>query len=137
MSCNASRRPWVAAHLGFVRAAFNNISALKQGDSPAESVRNPLRIFQTTSVDTFDELFAQLEKQLLTAEIQRAVDPSFVQGLNSTGASVLANEMKSVNFALNFAAEACRNLAQTGEWDGVPQATPGPGLKSSRISGTF
>ena len=63
---------------------LENISSLKHGALPADTVKKLLQIFQTTRLDDFNELFANMLKQLTNAEIQAAlhlmhkVSPSLV-----------------------------------------------------------
>jgi len=60
------------------KSIFENISPLKHGALPADAVKKLLQAFQTTSVDDFNELFANMLKQLTNAEIQAASTPSYV-----------------------------------------------------------
>ena len=107
------------------KAIFNNLEALKQGLLPPDSTRNLLRIFQTTSVTRFNEQFEQMEKQLMAAEIQRSVDPTFIVAPTGASQSDMGNNMKTINYIHGFAQVAYRNLVQQGEWDAVLQSVPG------------
>ena len=107
------------------KSIFENISSLKHGALPADSVKKLLQVFQTTSVDDFNELFANMLKQLTNAEIQAAINPSYVFTLNAQGASVLGNDMKSVKFTLEYADKAYHNFVREGKWDACLQKPPG------------
>ena len=108
------------------RSIFNNIESLRKGnDLPLESTRNLLRVFQSTSVDSFNSIFEDMEKQLINTEIQTAVNPDYVLYLTSIGGSVLTNDSSSIQRVLQTAEVAYRNLLQKGEWDKVMQKPPG------------
>ena len=107
------------------KSVFENISSLKHGALPADAVKKLLQVFQTTSVDDFNELFANMLKQLTNAEIQTAINPSYVITLNAQGAAVLGNDMKSVKFTLEYADKAYHNFICEGKWDACLQKPPG------------
>jgi hypothetical protein len=92
------------------KSIFENISSLKHGALPADAVKKLLQVFQTTSVDDFSELFANMLKQLTNAEIQAVINPSYVLTLNAQGASVLGNDMKSIKSTIEYADKAYHNF---------------------------
>lgn len=120
------------------RSIFNNIDSLRKGnDLPMDSTQNLLKVFQTTSVETFNDLFDSMEKQLINTEIQMAVDPNYVLYLTSIGGNVLKNDLRSVMRVLETAEVAYRNLLQKGDWDKVMQQTPGKAAFFQGQTGVF
>ena len=105
------------------RALYDNMSSLKHGTLPEDSVKNLLHVFQTTSVSSFNDLFATMEKERLNNEVRASIDHLFAK--QPTGAIVLGNDMKSVDFILKYAERVYRTFVQKGTWDEVMQRPPG------------
>ena len=118
------------------KSLFNNIAALRKGELPPDSARNLLKVFQTTSVDIFNNMFTQLEQQLAAIDIQITINPANLNLLKATGAIVLLNDMPTIKYILTYAQLAYRNLVQSGDWDSVLQKPAG---KSAFVAqpGTF
>ena len=63
------KRTYIGEVISKVKSIFKNISSLKHCTLPADAVKKLLQVFLTTSVDDFNELFANMLKQLANAEI--------------------------------------------------------------------
>jgi hypothetical protein len=106
-------------------AVFDNISSLGNGDLPDDSTKKLLRIFQSTSVPSFNDLFQKQEQELFDADLKMALNPGYLNSIKLTGATVLTNDMASVKFILAYAEKAYRNYVRNGEWDKCLQKPPG------------
>ena len=104
-------------------AIFDNIDTLRNGVLPPNLVENLLIVFQSTSVPKFNSYFERFQNQLIDAEIQTAIDPSYQ--FHGQGSVRLGNNMKSVKHILSYAETHYRNLLRKGEWDECLQKKPG------------
>lgn len=106
-------------------AVFDNISSLGNGELPDESTKKLLRIFQSTSVPAFNDLFQKQEQELFDVDLKVSLNPGYLKAIKSTGITVLTNDMASVKFILAYAEKAYRNYVRSGEWDKCLQKPPG------------
>ena len=67
-------------------------------------------------MDAFNELFANMLKQLTNVEIQAAINLIYVLTLNAQGALVLGNDMKSIKYIIEYADKAYHNFVCEGKW---------------------
>ena len=114
---------------------FDNIFALNKGILPVNSVRHLLQVLQTTSVDDFNAAFGRMTSSLNYATITNSIDPSYNLAMSASGAEVLANDMKSVHFALNFANQLYTDHCQQGQWEAVLQRPPGEAAFTAVLNG--
>jgi hypothetical protein len=103
-------------------AIIDNIESLRDGDLPADTVENLLILFQSTSVQKFNVLFENMQKDLDDADISSSMDPSFRLRSN---VSSLGNNIRSAKYVLTYAEKAYRNLLRKGNWDACLQKPPG------------
>ena len=74
---------------------------------PLDFTKTVLKIFQTSSVPDFNDVFHRLEQDVIVAADMKGIKP----------------EWPSVTSILNLAANSFRRLKSTGEWDNVSGGT--------------
>ena len=81
-------------------ALYNNTALMKEGKLPEDTLRNLLKIFQSTSVPAYNDLFKNMERQRLKNKIKASINPKFAATLLEPGVDKLANNLDSVHFTL-------------------------------------
>ena len=108
--------------VGLFTSIIETILALRNDDLPSDAVRKLLKIFQTTSVDDFNNQFDEMERSYVRTSI-RAQLTEF--NISATGEKGLSNDKNSAKYVLAYAERAYRDLLQSGEWDKCLQKAPG------------
>ena len=108
--------------VGLFTSIIETIIALRDNDLPSDAVRKLLKIFQTTSVDDFNDQFGEMERAYVRTSI-RAQLTEF--NIAATGEKGLLNDKHSAKYVLAYAERAYRDLVQSGEWDKCLQKPPG------------
>ena len=106
-------------------ALFNTMSSLRDGPLPENSLRNLLTILQSTSVQEFNDLFRDMERELRKNQVTGAIDPRFALSAQRPGAKLLANDIESIHFTLKYAEQMYRTFVQEGIWDSILQQPAG------------
>ena len=108
--------------VGLFTSIIETIIALRNGDLPADAVRKLLKLFQTTSVDDFNNQFDEMERAYVRTSIRAQLTEFNIQ---TSGDKGLTNNKESAKYVLAYAEKAYRDLLQSGEWDKCLQKTPG------------
>ena len=109
-----------------LKALTNSLYSLKGNTLlPDYFIDKIVKIFTTTSVPDFNDMFVLVGKSIIATRLQMNI-PGSVR-ISATG-QALVNDKPSVDWVLNYASNAYNSMAQDGTWDSHIAVIPGKSL---------
>ena len=112
--------------VNLLKALTNSLYSLKGNTLlPDYFIDKIVKIFTTTSVPDFNDMFVLVGKSIIATRLQMNI-PGSVR-ISATG-QALVNDKPSVDWVLNYASNAYNSMARDGTWDSHIAVIPGKSL---------
>ena len=116
-----------------LKALTNSLYSLKGNTLPDYFIDKIVKIFTTTSVPDFNDMFTLVGKSIIATRLQMNI-PGSVR-ISATG-QALVNDKSSVDWVFNYASNVYNSMARDGTWDSHIAVIPGKSLLNATADPT-